>query len=279
MILKFLPEKHKYQSLNEKDETEWTSVTSFVSNFKQPFEADKIAVKSAKNKKSKWYGMDPEDIKAAWKSESKRAIDLGTWYHNCRESDICSLDSMNRHGKNIPVIRPVYEDGIKLSPSQKLSDGVYPEHLVYLKSAGLCGQSDLVEVVNGQVHVSDYKTNKEIKSEGYTNWEGITQKMKAPVNHLDDCNLNHYAIQLSMYMYMILKHNPRLSAGNMTIHHITFEEVGKDKYGNPITALDSHGNPVVKDILMYDVPYLKKEIISLLHWAEDNKHKTSGCLY
>ncbi len=273
MILKFLSEKHKYESLNEEDFIPWTSVTSLVSNFKQPFDADKIAIKSAKNRKSKWYKMDPEDIKAVWKAESKRATDLGTWYHNCREADICSLESMNRHDKDVPVIRPIYKNDIKLSPPQKLTDGVYPEHLVYLKSAGLCGQSDLVEVVNGLVHVSDYKTNKEIKTEGYRNWEGITQRMKAPLSHLDDCDLNHYAVQLSMYMYIILKHNPKLKPGNMTIHHILFEEVGKDKYGNPITALDNDGNPIVKDIVLYNLSYLREEMISLIHWIEDNKPK------
>jgi hypothetical protein len=40
---------------------------------------------------------------------------------------------------------------LKIAPNQKLDPGVYPEHMVYLKSAGICGQSDLVEVVNGKV--------------------------------------------------------------------------------------------------------------------------------
>lgn len=272
MIITFTPQNHKYNSI-EPDGIEWLSVTSFISQFKQPFEADKIAQKSSKNKKSKWYGMTPEDIKEAWKSEANRATTLGTWYHNCRERDICELSTMERHGKVVPIVKPIEKEGVKLSPNQKLTDGVYPEHMVYLKSAGLCGQSDLVEVVNGEVHITDYKTNKEIKVEGYTNWEGVTQKMLSPVSHLDDCNLNHYALQLSMYMYIILKHNPRLKFGSLTIHHILFDEVGRDKFDNPITALDNNGDPVVKDIVQYDLPYLKSEVIAILHWLEDNRHK------
>ncbi len=272
MIVTFTQQNHKYASI-EPDGIEWLSVTSFISNFKQPFEADKIAEKSAKNKKSKWYGMTPEDIKAAWKAEANRATSLGTWYHNCRERDICELSTMERHGHVVPVIKPIEKDGIKFSPNQKLSNGVYPEHMVYLKSAGLCGQSDLVEVINGEVHITDYKTNKEIKVEGYTNWEGITQKMLAPVLHLDDCNLNHYALQLSLYMFIILKHNPKLKFGSLTIHHIMFDEVDKDKFGNPITALDTNGDPIVKDIVQYDLSYMKQEVIAILHWLEDNRHK------
>ena len=273
MILRFTPHDHKYTSIKKEDEKDWLSVTSFIGNFKQPFDADSIATKSAKNKNSKWYGMSPDDIKAAWKSEANRATSLGTWYHNCREKDICELETIERQGLTIPVIKPIEIEGVKYSPDQKLSDGVYPEHLVYLKSAGICGQSDLVEVINGHVHITDYKTNKEIKTEGFTNWQGMTQKMLAPVSHLDDCNLNHYSLQLSLYLYMILKHNPRLKPGTLIIHHIQFETVGEDKFGNPITGLDSNGDPVVKDIVQYDLPYLKQEVISLLHWLEDNRNK------
>jgi ATP-dependent exoDNAse (exonuclease V) beta subunit len=272
-ILRFTPQDHKYTSIDAKDTTDWLSVTSFISNFKQPFDADTIAEKSSKSKKSKWYGMTPEEIKQAWSNEALRATTLGTWYHNCRETDICELSTMERHGKTIPVITPIEKEGVKYSPNQKLTDGVYPEHLVYLKSAGICGQSDLVEVINGEVHITDYKTNKEIKTEAYTSWDGKVQKMSAPISHLDDCNLMHYALQLSMYMFMILKHNPRLKPGTLTIHHITFEQVGTDKFGNPITALDSNGDPIVKDIIPYDLPYLKAEAIALIHWLEDNRSK------
>ena len=270
-ILRFTPHDHSYTSISPEDTTKWISVTSFIANFKQPFDADKIAEKTSKSKKSKWYGMTPEEIKQAWTNEALRATTLGTWYHNCRESDICSLETMERHGSTVPIFKPIEIEGTKFSPNQKLTDGVYPEHMVYLKSVGLCGQSDLVEVINGEVHITDYKTNKEIKTEGFTNWEGITTKMNSPVAHLDDCNVNHYALQLSLYMYIILKHNPRLKPGVLTIHHIVFEEVGKDKFGNPITALDTNGDPIVKDIIQYDLPYLKTEVINLLHWLEDNR--------
>lgn len=269
-ILKFTANNHKYTS---DDNTDWLSVTSFISNFKQPFDADKIAKKCATSKKSKWYGLTPEEIKEAWKAEANRATTLGTWYHNQREADICEINNMERHGHTVPVFKPIEIEGIKHSPNQKLKDGIYPEHMVYLRSAGICGQSDLVEVINGQVHITDYKTNKEIKVEGFTNWEGVTQKMSPPVSHLDDCHLNHYALQLSMYMFIILKHNPKLSPGSLTIHHILFEEAGRDRFDNPISALDTHGNPIVTDIVQYDLPYLKKEAIDLIHWLEDNRHK------
>ena len=270
MSLIFKPEKHQYVSVDG-PEIEWKSVTSFISQFKQPFESDVIALKSSKNKKSKWFGMSVEDIQAAWKAEAKRATDLGTWYHNCREADLCGLDTIEREGVTVPVFKPIEIEGVKHAPEQKLKDGIYPEHMVYLKSVGLCGQSDLVEVVNNKVNITDYKTNKEIKKTGFMSWDKVTQKMTGPCAHLDDCNFNHYSLQLSIYMYIILKHNPRYKPGKMFLHHVIFEKEGEDKFGNPIPKKDSNGDPIVKTVVPYEVPYLKSEVISMINYTKENK--------
>jgi hypothetical protein len=274
MAVKFLPKEHKYISIDPGEEIPWVSVTSIISKLKKPFDADKIAEKSSKNKKSKWYGMSKQEILDTWKAESDRAISVGNWYHNQREQDILDLLNIERKGKIIPIVHPLSDsDGIKVAPNQKLTDGMYPEHFVYMKSLGICGQSDLVEVIDGYVHISDYKTNKEIRSESYKDWEGLSQKMNSPVSHLDDCNLNHYSLQLSIYMYMILKHNPRLKFGSLMIQHIMFEDSGADKNGYPILKTDFAGEPIIKDIMYYDVPYLKDEVNSIVKWWHDNKSK------
>ena len=144
MSVIFKEEGHVYES-NDQDQIDWTSVTSFIGMFKPKFDAKAQAKKSAKNKKSKWYGMTEKEILAAWESETQRAISLGNWYHNQRESDMLDFKTIARDGVELPIIKPqISEDGVKTAPVQKLSDGVYPEHFVYLKSLGLCGQADLV---------------------------------------------------------------------------------------------------------------------------------------
>ena len=147
---------------------------------------------------------------------------------------------------------------------------MYPEHMVYLKSVGLCGQADMVEVVDGYININDYKTNKEIKEKGFTNWEGITSKMFKPINHLDDCNLIHYTLQLSIYAYIIKKHNPSLKIGKLTIQHVKFKQIGEDANGYPINE-HYNGEPILDEIKMYEVPYLKDEVNSLMMWLKDNK--------
>ena len=179
--------------------------------------------------------------------------------------------TIERDGVEVPIIKPIIDqNGIKIAPEQKLKDGVYPELFVYLKSAGLCGQADLVTIVNGKINILDYKTNKEIKEKGFTNWEGITSKMYKPVNHLVDCNLKHYNLQLSLYAYIIKKHNPKLKIGELTIQHVIFEKEGDDKYGYPITKYNDQEEPIIKDIKIYNLPYLKQEVQSLIMWLKDN---------
>lgn len=269
MSVIFIPQNHKYISSDPNENIDWISVTSLVSMFKPAFDGPAQAVKSAKNKKSKWYGKSVDQILDAWDAEKKRATDLGTWYHDQREKDLASHLTIDRDGKAIPIINPIYLDGKKIAPDQKLTEGIYPEHFVYLKSAGVCGQSDRVEVIKNKVHIIDYKTNKEIKLEGFKNWEGVTAKMLGSCSHLDDCNFNHYALQLSIYMYMIIKHNHNLEPGDMYLHHIIFEEDGMDDNGYPITKKDTDGNPIVKEVVEYKVPYLKQEVINMFNYLRE----------
>lgn len=274
MSIVFNAADHTYKSIDGSEGINWISVTTLISSLKKPFDAKAVAAKVSKSKRSKWYGIEPKTIEQIWKNEADRAVTLGTFYHNQREADLCSLASIEREGVTVPVISPSGEhDGMRYAPSQKLDPGVYPEHMVYLKSAGICGQSDLVEVVNGKVNIIDYKTNKEIKKESFVNWEGASEKMLEPVNHLDDCNFNHYALQLSIYMYIILKHNPKLRPGRIFIHHITFVQEEEDEYGYPVTAKDVDGNPIVKEVIPMAVPYLVDEVISILHYIKDHPVK------
>lgn len=274
MSIIFSAEDHSYKSIDTDENINWISVTTLISKFKNPFNAEKVAIKVSKKKNSKWYGIKPKKIQEIWNNESVRAMTLGTFYHDQREKDICSFSSIEREGFTIPVFAPKGEEtGIKIAPHQKLDPGVYPEHMVYLKSAGICGQADLVEVVDGKVNIIDYKTNKEIKTESFKNWEGKSERMISPLSYLDDCNFNHYALQLSIYMYIIIKHNPKLKPGKIHIHHVKFEEEGKDKYGYPITKYTLEGDPVIKEIIQIPINYLKDEVISIVHWLYDNRLK------
>jgi hypothetical protein len=269
-MIRFDPEKHAYVS--DTDQV-YISATKLIGSYKQPFDAVAAATKASKNRKSKWYRMNLEEIMDVWEKEKNRSTTLGTWYHDQREKDLLECTTVSYNNFELSIYNCQYNtDGYKIAGEQKLEDGIYPEHFLYLASAGVAGQSDRVTVSGGVVDILDYKTNKEIKTEGFKNYEGITQKMLFPLNHLDDCNLNHYTLQLSLYMYIILKHNPRLSAGKLTLQHIVFEEeFDKDPYGYPLYVKDADGNPIIKNVITYTVPYLKDEVITMLEHYKQNK--------
>jgi len=270
MKLIFDPTTHTYRTENNE---EYTSVTKLLSKYKQPFNQEVSAAKASKNKKSKWYGMSVSDIINVWNGESKRSIELGNWYHDQREKDLLECNTITYSNEILNIFPSVYDNGgYKTAPDQRLGYGMYPEFFLYLPSAGIAGQSDRVTVSDGIVDILDYKTNKEIKTQGFKNYEGITQKMLYPLNHLDDCNLNHYTIQLSIYMYIILKHNPLYTPGQLMLHHVIFEEeMDKDQYGYPLYCKDSNGDFIVKQVVPYVVPYLKDEVRVLIEHFKKNK--------
>lgn len=270
MSIIFNAKDHSYKSLDSTDEVKWISVTTLIGLFKQAFDKEGQAEKSSKNKNSKWFGLSSAEIIRIWDKANKTAVDLGSWYHDQREADVIGCDTIQRSGRNLPIIAPLMDGDKKLSPDQALTEGIYPEHLVFLRSAGICGQADRVEVIGDTIDLYDYKTNKEIKLKGFQSWKGVVTKMKHVLSHLDDCNYNHYAIQLSIYMYIMLKHNPNLKPGKIVLEHVIFLKETEDEYGNPIYAMDAMGDPIVKEVKRYELPYLKKEVRNMIAYLQDN---------
>ena len=273
MSVKFYANEHKYISTDERDLIDWISVTRLIHYFKEPFDTIKMAEACSKGKNPKYNKMTPEDIIKLWESENKRAVNLGSWYHDQREKDVLACNTITRKGKELTIINPLMEGMVKLAPDQQLTEGIYPEHLVYLKSAGVCGQADRIEVVDEYIDVYDYKTNKEIKQQGFVNKGGKSKKMLGPLSHLDECNYNEYALQLSTYMYILLKHNFNLKPGKIQLDHIEFEIDHLDKNGYPVVAMDAMGDPLVKSVTPYELPYMKKEVIAMFKYVQENRKK------
>jgi len=269
MAVKFKNADHSYTSIDENENIKWTSVTSLVHMFKKPFDAESMALKCSKGKNPKYNKLKPEEILELWKNENKRAVDLGSWYHDQRERDLLACNTITRNGNELTIINPLMDGDMKLAPEQNLTDGIYPEHFVYLKSAKVCGQGDRVEVYDGKINLYDYKTNKEIKMSGFKGAGGKTEKMLPPLSHLDACNYNDYALQLSTYMYIMLKHNRSLEPGIIQMDHVKFEIDKYDKNGYPIVSTDAMGDPMVKEVKSYELPYLKKEVIAMFKYLNN----------
>ena len=272
MCLIFDPNGHKYSSIDLFDKTDWLSASRISGMFKKPFDSEKVALRSSQKKTSKWYGISPKDILEYWRLENLRSTDLGTGYHEKEEAKLLGLTHVFRYGKDLPIIRSIWENGVKVAPNQKLVDGIYPEHLTFLKWVGICGQFDEIIVADGVVYVDDHKSNKDLMKPPFVNWEGVTEKLLPPLMHLDACKIVECSIQLSLGMYMVLRHNPQLKAGDMTINHITFEIESEDRFRYPIMRRDENGEPIVKNIEKIKVPYLKREVEIIIEHIKNKRN-------
>lgn len=273
MSISFVEENHKYESLDsELLKIDWTSVTTIIEMFAEEFDSLKVAsdCSSGKSKTKKYIGLKPKEILKIWDNENKRSTELGSRYHLQKELNLISEPLQERSGLLYPVYPPIYKNGKKIAIPQKLEEGVYPEHMMYLKSAKICGQSDRVEVIKNFIDVYDHKTNKKLEFESWKNFRGVGKKLKGILKHLDDCNYIHYSIQLSIYMYMIWKHNYNLVPRKLVLEHATFAVNSLDKYGFPIYELDQLGNPIVEDVTSYEVDYMEKEVISIINFLKEN---------
>lgn len=102
--------------------------------------------------------------------------------------------------------------------------------------------------------IKTHNTNKKIDVKSFVRWDGTSDKLKYPCNHLDDCNFNIYSLQLNMYAYIIKRNNPKLKIGRLRIIHFLFNEDG-----------------TVKDKVYYIVPDLQKEIKTIINLLKANK--------
>lgn len=271
--LYFTEENHLYKSPEySPHQINWISGTAIVEIFTEVFDemAVAIACSNGTSKTKKYIGLTPVEIIDIWHTENKRSTDAGSKYHLQKETKLISQPLQKREGLLYPVYPPIMIDGKKIAGPQKLEEGIYPEHMMYLLSAGICGQADRVEIIKKYIDLYDHKTNKKLEFESWKDRMGRSKKMLRILRHLDDCNFMHYSLQLSIYMYMIRKHNYNLTPRKLVLEHATFEIDKVDKYGFPTYLVDVEGNPVVKDVTSYNVDYLEKEVIAVINYIKDN---------
>lgn len=247
-MVKFIEDTHQYLSLE--DQTPWVSVTQLIHKYQPKKDWNLIAERYAKKHK-----MPVEDVKAKWRSENETAVNRGVKFHKQREEDLLSCQTIDEAGVVLKIFPPfVDEFGHKIAPPQKLEDGIYPELLVALNSAKICGQADYVEIKEGKINIRDYKTNKEIKMNGFVSWDGIEEHMEDPISGVPNCNYWHYALQLNIYGYIIRRNNPKLKLGKLVLLHIQFDDTDE-----------------VSGIVPYELPDMQAHVHNLVTHYKANR--------
>lgn len=204
---------HTY--FNEKGR-QYRSITALIKHFVKPFERDKIAKKYAKKHKKK-----VEDVIEEWKKSSDDAIRKGIAYHKIKEDEINGQPTIILDEVELPVFKAEWNQGLKINNSLSLEPGIYPELIVWSDKYGVAGQVDRAEVTKKEyLNIKDYKTSKEIKKHGFERWDGTKETMSFPLQNLEDCNFNHYCLQINLYAFLIRQQNRKLKLGKLEIEHI-----------------------------------------------------------
>lgn len=209
--MNFIEETHKYTT---DAGIEYTPVTYLLKSFQEWVDWDSVAAKKAKKD-----GTTKEALLEQWATKRDKAAARGTAYHKMKE------DELLNSGEGRIVGYGVDSNGIKIDTTMLLDDNtIYAEKMIWSNRYEVCGTADLVEVVEGRINIKDYKTNEKLDFESYKHWKDGSKRLLGPVQHLDDCNFNHYQLQVNLYMYMLLQQNRHLKMGKMEILHVIFDE-------------------------------------------------------
>ena len=181
-------EFHKYR-LETNPDLEFISATTFISKFFEKFEAEKIA-KRLVTSSPKYMGMSIEEVLASW----KHSADHGTLVHEEIENHILNKSELTEP-KAIQGVR--WLNKFKM----KADFDIFTEVIIYSEKLKLSGTIDLLlfDKNSKQYILMDWKTSKKIDMKSYGNKKGILPAS----SNIEDTKFNHYALQLSLYRYLL----------------------------------------------------------------------------
>lgn len=218
---------------------EYISQSKFVKIFEPQFDPAIVHFSAKKE------GISSEAMQAQWDKKRDDAGEYGTEIHDVIEG--------SWYGKTVPVkYEQMIEDIRTLVQPSKIQ---YPEKILYLDHAKIAGTADLPSertVVKGRqlIDIFDYKTNK---AKGVTlyaskikdgKWSHYGEsRFLGPISHLEYTLYNKYALQVSLYMYMV-QFNYNILPGRLGIIYI---------------------NPAL-GVSIIPVPYMKMEVESMIEY-------------
>ena len=243
--------------------------------FKEPFESDKISWFVARKQLREeivpdWSKGDPEPSNEA--IEVRKQIVLKGWNNKLVNSQDYGIDIHDIAEKinNNKEVSPEYElFKRQLNAIYSHYRFLYSEFKVYSEKYRVAGTIDTIGIrqktLNSFVDFSDFKTNIE-KGITFTssklNDKGQLKHYRKmylkPIDHLEECTYNEYALKLSLYAYLF-EQEYKMKPGRLFILFI------KD--------MKPEENLVQKIFKLqeYPVPYMKNEVIAMLeHYRKNN---------
>lgn len=225
-----LNEENHIYTLDDDKNLQFTSVTTIIGSLFEKFNAPKIANKLV-NTHNSYKHLSVKELLAIWKQSALNGTEIHKQIEDFINSKINMTDTKA-------------QDAVKWL--EKITYGsnhsLFTEKIIYSKELRIAGSIDLLIKLNdtNEYTIIDWKTNKKIESKSFRNKVGIHEI----TSKIEDCSFNKYAMQLSLYRYIL-------------------EEFYGYKINQQILA------HLTKDgVKAYVTPYYKKEMIEIskLRW-------------
>lgn len=187
------------------------------------------------------FNTKKQEILDSYDKKRIASCEYGTKIHAQIENALYGRDPNTLKKFGVGGKMPVYKGKYRL----ELGSGVYPEFMVSYRDDDflLCGQIDLLIANDNKLTIGDHKTNEKIEFKSfYDKYKKSQTMMKYPLNTIQDCNGQHYTLQLSTYAWMLQQLNPKFEIERLFIHWIDHD--GKESF--------------------IDVPYMKQEVEKML---------------
>jgi ATP-dependent exoDNAse (exonuclease V) beta subunit len=213
--IKFYDDEHKYIIDSEPD-IKYTSVTTWIHELFEKFDADKIIQKMMSGplwkEGHKYWGKTPDEIKAMWNLNRDSVAGAGTNLHfeiECFNNNEILHDYTNKElyqtyisekGNeliNMPIEWQYFINFVKDNPDLK---PYRTEWTVFNEDIKISGSIDMVyENPDGTLSIYDWKRSKNITRINTFNKFALPPS----ICHLPDSNFWHYALQLNTYKYIL----------------------------------------------------------------------------
>lgn len=214
LTITFDEESHTYSLNNES--VELKSVTENIHDHFAPFVANDVAenvLKGRNYKTSKYSGMSKEEIIAKWETDRI----MGTTMH-ARIEKLLNDEQLTEEERGEFICElGQFEKFLNVNPSLEY---VKSEFRVFSPEMGLAGTIDYLTFdSNGNATIVDWKRSGKITERNpYRKGKGI-------FSSFDDCNYNHYSIQLNIYKriletnYLINDYVPKVVEMKFVVFH------------------------------------------------------------
>jgi ATP-dependent exoDNAse (exonuclease V) beta subunit len=267
--IQFFEKEHKY-IIDFEPNIKYTSVTTWVHEDFEKFDADKIITKmmSGKGWKEghKYWGMTPSQIKAQWDANRDAVAGAGTDLHfeiecfhnnsklynnpNTNTNNTNKTNYTNKellecylqtHETKLPELSIEWQYFINFIKDHQHLKPYRTEWTVFNEDIKISGSIDMIyENPDGTLSIYDWKRSKNITRINQFNKFGIS----LPICHLPDSNFWHYALQLNIYKYIL---------------ETKYEKKVKELY-----LVRLHPNAVEKNYELIQLPILSREIDELV---------------